>query len=211
MQTMDLEQNTLDWLRWRSRGIGASDAGIILGVSPWFTRRQLMNRKVDEIRDLDNSGRKPRAKKQADNGAMARGRRLEPKIRQMYEDMTGIAAQPVCAIHKDLDWMRASLDGWDDNLKLILEIKAPNIDDHKLALAGNVPMKYQPQVQHQMVVAQTDKLHYVSFSDNKRISTLDRLAIVTVRPSKQLQKKIIDEETRFWDELQEELQKPTNL
>ena len=208
MQTMDLEQNTLDWLRWRSRGIGASDAGIILGVSPWFTRSQLMRRKVNEILELDNKGRKGRKKKEADNGAMARGRRLEPKIRKMYEEITGIQSPPVCAIHSDHDWMRASLDGWNEDLGIILEIKAPNIDDHRQALAGTVPMKYQPQVQHQLTTMGADKLHYVSFSDNKKLSALDRLAVVNVKPVKGLQKKIFDEELKFWNELQEELTKP---
>ena len=32
---LNLDQKTQEWLIWRAQGIGASDAPIIMGVSPW--------------------------------------------------------------------------------------------------------------------------------------------------------------------------------
>lgn len=32
---IELDQRTDEWLMWRSQGIGASDAPVIMGVSPW--------------------------------------------------------------------------------------------------------------------------------------------------------------------------------
>jgi len=35
MKVVDLEQGTPQWLAWRRAGIGASEAPVIMGLSPW--------------------------------------------------------------------------------------------------------------------------------------------------------------------------------
>lgn len=208
MRLIDIEQNGPDWKKWRQKGIGASDATIIMGLSPWFSREQLLEKKVREAREamgIVRSRPKGVGKDQPDNGAMARGRKLEPIARQLYIDLTGIESRPVCAIHDELDWMRASFDGLSGDGKIVLEIKCVNAFDHEAALEGTVPIKYVPQVQHQLYIAKTPTLHYFSYTDNPRFSNRDRAVLVTSTPSPGYQAKIVEAERAFWEEYQARL------
>jgi putative phage-type endonuclease len=211
MRVVNLEQGGLDWLAWRSKGIGASDATIILGLSPWFSREQLLRRKSEEIREVSKKKPKKGPRKEADNGAMARGRRLEPVARDLYIGMTGIESKPVCVIHPDIPWMRASLDGLSTDGKTVLEVKCVNQYDHQAALEGSVPTKYVPQVQHQLFVTGTTDLHYWSYTDNPRFSPEDQVALVEVKPSPTFQARLLEAETLFWKELQQRIENPTWL
>lgn len=212
MKVLDLEQNSVEWLRWRTKGLGASDATIIMGLSPWFSREQLLARKDQEFRAAQHVNDRPPkegARKEADNGAMARGRRMEPLARDLYCDLTGIKSRPICIIHDRYDWMRASLDGLSDDRRFILEVKCVNQNDHRAALDGEVPLKYVPQVQHQLFVADNRPvLHYWSYTDNAKFKPADRAALVTVKPDLDYQQRIIHAEKLFWTELQTRLMKP---
>lgn len=204
MRILNLEQNSSEWLIWRSGGIGASDATIIMGLSPWFSRDQLMERKVREYRERASgvkSTRQPSGK-QADNGAMARGHRLEPLARDLYASLTGIRVRPVCIIHDELEWHRASLDGLSEDNQIPLEIKCVNLQDHMAAVEGCVPVKYVPQVQHQLFDTGLPLLHYWSYSDNRSLAPRQRAALVPVKPCLEYQTKLLAEESKFWRELQ---------
>ena len=109
----ELEQGTDEWLRWRERGIGASEVGTMLGDNPYETAEDLWATKC---------GLKP---PKVTTAAMLRGHRLEPAIRQVYEtEISHSLRTPLCAEHDDLPWLRASLDGIDQDHVEILEIKA---------------------------------------------------------------------------------------
>ena len=41
---INLEQGTYEWLEWRMGGLGASDAPVVMGVSPYSTSRTLWER-----------------------------------------------------------------------------------------------------------------------------------------------------------------------
>ena len=214
MKILNMEQNSLEWLRWRTRGLGASDATIIMGLSPWFSREQLLKRKEKEARQGNHVNGRPvkETKKEADNWAMARGHRLEPIARNLYCATTGIHSKPVCIIHDKYEWMRASLDGFSDDRTIILEVKCVNQLDHRMALDGEVPLKYRPQTQHQLFVADNRPvLHYWSYTDNKKFKPEDRVALVEVVPDLDYQKRMLDAEKLFWIELQTLLRKPASL
>lgn len=209
MRLVDLEQNHPDWLKWRQKGLGASDATIIMGLSPWFSREQLLEKKLREAREaLGIYKKRPKGitgKDQADNGAMARGRKLEPIARQLYTDLTGIISRPVCAIHQEHDWMRASLDGLSDDQQIVLEVKCVNAQDHQAALDGSVATKYLPQVQHQLLVTQAPLLHYWSYTDNPKFALKDRAALVKMTAMPSYQAKVFEAERAFWEEFQARL------
>lgn len=216
MRLIDIEQGNPDWLKWRMKGLGASDATIIMGLSPWFSRDQLLRRKVKEIRETMSpksmkAPKEGKEKGEADNGAMARGRRMEPIARDLYSDLTGIKTRPICAIHDELDWMRASFDGLSDDGKVVLEVKCVNQFDHGSAVEGMVPPKYVPQVQHQLMIHGGPVLHYWSYTDNASFAPKDRAALVEVKPDPQYQMKLLEAETLFWKEVQGKLQKPSWL
>jgi putative phage-type endonuclease len=142
--------NQKEWLDWRRQGIGASDAPVIMGVSPWKTYEQLKQEKV-------NGG------DEEENEAMKFGKESEEMARQMFEEMTGHIVFPNKRyIHKEHDWLRATLDGIDLDEKIMVEIKMANKKDHILASMQKIPPKYFPQCQHQMMVLDIPEMFYFS-------------------------------------------------
>jgi putative phage-type endonuclease len=151
-----LQQNTQEWVDLRKSKIGASDAPVIMGESPYKTPFQLWQEKLGITESKMNFG-------------MQRGHDLEPKARALFEEMTGLLAQPQVKFHRKRTWMMASLDAVDLSGKAIGEIKCPGADDHKQALEGRIPQKYFPQLQHQMEVCELEEAFYFSFDGQKGV------------------------------------------
>ena len=149
-----IQQNTPEWLEMRKNKIGASDAPIIMGVSPWKTPYQLWEEKLDLAPQPDMTH------------VMRRGHELEPIARQVYNDYTGNCAEPEVVIHPEREWMMASLDGISLDRSIVLEIKCPGKRDHDIAGSGKVPEKYYPQLQHQLACIGANSLHYFSYTDD---------------------------------------------
>jgi len=140
VKIVDIKQNTDEWLAWRRNMIGASESPIIMGVSKWCTPWQLYMRKLGLIPE------------QADNEAMARGRAYESEALKDFNKQFGFDCVPVVMVHDEYPWMIASLDGWDAERRIAVEIKCPGKEDHECAISGLVPIHYVPQLQHQLSV-----------------------------------------------------------
>ena len=175
----DLQQGTTAWLAWRRGGIGASDAPVIMGVSPWMDLDTLW---------LDKTGRHRRG---SSNAAMRRGQRLEPVARERYVRATRLPVEPVCLEHGAHRWMRGSLDGLSSDGSVVLEIKCPGEADHGVARRGAVPEKYLPQLQHLLAVSGARVCHYWSYRDGEG-------ALVEVAPERRYIRELIERERRFW-------------
>ena len=152
-----MKQGTKEWLELRKKYIGASDAPVIMGVSPWTTPLQLWEEK------LGIKG--PRESTEA----MRQGLVKEDSARNLFYKLTDIQVFPDVIFHEN-EFMMASLDGIDLTRKHALEIKSPfKIDspDHELALEGKIPQKYYPQLQHQLECLNLDVIYYLSYyNDN---------------------------------------------
>lgn len=194
MRILTLEQRSPDWLAWRNTGLGSSDAAAIVGLSPWASAEKVLKQKVAAF-----LGQKAESKR--DNGAMARGRRLEPIAVAIYEELMGWQIPAVCGTHETHDWLKVSLDGYNAERSLIAEVKAPNKDDHALALAGGVPDKYIPQLLHQYLVSGAKTCHYISFSDYFEKSK--RLAVVPFTRDEEMIAALFTAEKTFWDSVVE--------
>ena len=107
-----MEQNTDKWLEWRRKGIGASDAPVIMGLSKFQTPIELFDIKLGRV--VSDS---------APNFIQAKGNRLEPIARAKYELMENIDMKPALCQHVEYEYMRASMDGLTENRKRGLEIK----------------------------------------------------------------------------------------
>jgi len=148
-----------DWreeLQLRSRElrkdrIGASDAPVIMGVSPWKKPLELWEEKVG-IREQKKT-----------NAVMQRGIDLEPIALEKVADLLDKPFWPLIFLHKSLPWMMATLDGYSYDGDVAVEIKCAGKKDHGLALEGKIPPKYIPQLQHQMEVCGLNKIFYYSF------------------------------------------------
>lgn len=174
--------------------MGASDAPILINGRHFDrTLKELWEDKVQHV----VLGRKPPERKWSNNSAMARGQRLEPLARGIYEKRTGIKADPICCVHEEYPWLKASLDGWVAGGKVVLEIKAPNRNAHQGALEGVVPSYYLPQLNHQMLVTGALVCHYVSYSDYFHGS--EQFALVKYSRNEKEIQEYLNKATEFWD------------
>ena len=145
-----LQQGTEEWLEWRRKNIGASDAPIIMGASKWKTPYELWLYKTYQ------------ADEPPMNRWMQRGKDLEPEARAACEKELGIDLFPQCLTSKKMPFMVASLDGISLDGDVAVEIKCPGHTDHQCALNGKVPDHYIWQLQHQMYVSELDYMFYYS-------------------------------------------------
>jgi len=185
MKKITIAQEGPEWLAWRRSGVGGSDCSVLMGVNPWMKEADLRNRKLG----LESEG--------YENERMARGKRLEPIVRAMYEDLTGLRMTPVCVEHDKYSWFKASLDGLSECESVVLEIKCPNDKAHLEALRGWIPRYYYPQVQHQLGVTQAKIMHYVSYSDAPRFKPHERIALVEMTPNTSYIKELFLKEQEF--------------
>ena len=152
----NVEPRTEEWHKMRSSRIGSSDAGIIMGVSPWMTPYELWEIKLGLRMPVVSY-------------AMRRGMDMEEEAREKYIEMTGIHVEEGIIIHEEYEWMMASLDGITLDESHAVEIKCPGVTDHDAARKGIVPDKYFWQLQHQMEVCSLASIHYFSYKDGEGI------------------------------------------
>lgn len=172
-----MEQGTAEWLEFRKNKIGASDAPVIMGVSPWKTPYQLWLEKCGALEPTVNK-------------SMKRGTLMEQEARNQFINYIGVDVFPSVETHDEHKWMIASLDGRDIDKKIIVEIKCPGKEDHNLALEGKIPEKYYPQLQHQMCVCNVDKMFYYSYDGSKGVC-------IEVERNNYYIAKMLEEETKF--------------
>ena len=102
MKQVNVEQRSQQWLDWRRCGVSASDAAVILGVSPYKSRWQLWAEKSGVIKELDLSA----------NPHVLRGIEQEDDARnQMEQALNDAPLLPVCAEWEQNPILRASFDG----------------------------------------------------------------------------------------------------
>ena len=170
-------QGTPEWLSLRKSKITATDAPIIMKVSPYKTPLQLYNQKVTTIVPTEITS------------FMQRGLDLEPIARELFCIKMGVEVLPKVIVK---EWQMASLDGIDATGKCLVEIKCPGHDDHQAALDGKIPQKYFPQLQHQMHVCGIDSMYYFSFDGADG-------AIVEARLDSNYIEEMLIEEKKFYD------------
>ena len=133
-----------DWLEYRKRGIGGSDASVVCGVSRYKSPMELW---------LDKTGQLPA---QEAGEAAYWGTQLEPFVRAEFTKRTGIEVQCVRQLLQsgELPFMLASLDGVcevPDYGTCVFEAKTASA--YKAAeWEGSIPDEYQLQIQHYMAV-----------------------------------------------------------
>lgn len=182
----NLIQGSEDWLSFRKKHIGSSDAPVIMGVSPWKTPYQLWQEKT---------GFEDHSK---DTTATRYGKQMEPVARSAYEtetkDFVSTDPEDTIVIHKEIPFLMASLDGIAMLQNLAIEIKNCNEEDHDLARYGLVPEKYLPQVQHQLACTGHMKMHYCSYHKGE-------LIVVNVYRDDKYITKLLKKEVEFWEQV----------
>ena len=137
-----------DWLEYRRRGIGGSDAAAILGISPFATARDLYYDKL-KIVPFDDSESNWVAKKM--------GHLLEALVAEIFHVKTGYRIYQIKKMfyHPVHTFMLADIDYFVElpgGRTAILEIKTTNYNakDHWWSEDGQeiVPLNYEAQGRH---------------------------------------------------------------
>ncbi len=187
MKFVKLNQDTPEWHEFRQNHIGASDAPVVMGVSPFKSRKQLWKEKVFGVQ-------------QKANGAMLYGKMKEEEAREAFERETGFLVFPKVLEHPEHDWISASLDGLDVEEKFLVEIKCPRSNIDQFVDAGNmvhtVPEKYFPQIQHQLFVTGLDLAYYYTYYGNGHGT------IAQVRRDDKYIDLLLEKEKEFWEYVQ---------
>lgn len=170
------------WHEFRRLGIGGSDAPVIMngvhfGKTPYMLWEEKYLGKHEE----------------KDNYAMKRGRDLEDEGREEFKRLTGISvSKRDCVVHPEIPWLRCNLDGVDFSGEVILEIKHPSLEDHLCALAGSVPTKYMPQMEHIWLAnPEAKEVNY--------LSRHDKHPPALIRTEKTFYEELFKKEREFWD------------
>ena len=156
---VDTEKLSRDeWLKWRRRGIGGSDAAAVLGISPFRTARDLYYDKMGIVVDTDDTNWV----------AMEMGNLLEPLVARIFAKKTGlkIYQRKKMFLHPQYPWMLADLDylvELPDGKTAILEIKTTNYnarDNWWYNGKEIVPVYYETQGRHYMCVMNIDRFYF---------------------------------------------------
>lgn len=190
----ELKSNQTEYLRWRSTKIGSSDAPIILNRSPFKTARQLCKEKLG----MTNSGFYTSL-------PIELGKRFEDTVRANIEMKLDIDFPPTILQSDLYPFMTASLDGYNKEHELVLEIKSVLGEPTYLkACEGICSEAYIDQVQHQLWVSGARKnLFYVAklekFFDEYKIADTK---LVEVYPDLAAQEIIVKACLEFWAHMQ---------
>lgn len=152
MNIIKVEIGSDEWLRLRRLHPMASEAPIIMGVSPYVKRDELLHQKA--------TGTDREFGEWFQRNVLDKGHEVEALARPLAEQEIGEDLYPVMCIDND-DFLAATLDGyamlanWHWENKQWSEKKAAHIREH-----GTVPECDYPQIVHQFAAAGTEKALY---------------------------------------------------
>jgi putative phage-type endonuclease len=156
----DLEQGTQDWLNWRKKVIGASDAPVIMGENRWKSKQFLMDEKMGLKAGFQG------------NAATREGHRLEGEARRLLERKYSVKISPTIVQDAELPFVAASLDGVTEGHSQVFEIKC-GAKSYELAIKNEIPNYYFGQLQHILMVTQLDKIIYGAYRPYSKLIILE--------------------------------------
>jgi putative phage-type endonuclease len=183
-----------EWLAYRRRGIGGSDAAAVLGISPFRTARDLYYDKLNIVTADDN-----------DNWVTLEvGHLLEPLVARIFAYKTGlkIYRRMYMFQHPRYPWMLADLDylvELPDGGTAILECKTTNYNaKDKWWYNGEeiVPVYYEAQGRHYMAVMNVDRVYFCCLYGNNE----DEAIIRRIDRDMNYESELIAIEKEFWND-----------
>ena len=139
VRTTDMDHS--EWLKWRKKGIGGSDAAAIAGLNPWKSPIAVYLDKIGETEPIE------------DNERMRIGRDLEDYVAKRFVEATGMKVRRINAIlqHSEYPFILANVDRLIVGKKEGLECKVTN-SYAKKEWEDEIPIYYEIQCHHYMAV-----------------------------------------------------------
>ena len=182
-----------DWLSYRRKGIGGSDAAAIMGMSPFCTKRDLYYDKLGIQAVMDE---------EEDNWvAKEVGHRLEDLVAEIFSRKTGLKVYPVRKMfrHPLCPFMLADVDffiDFPDGSKGILECKTTNYNCQGKWANDSTPVNYEYQGRHYMAVMNIDRMYFACLYGNNE----NEFFIRYMERDLDIEEDLIAEEEFFWKE-----------
>lgn len=182
VNTKDMSKE--EWLEWRRKGIGGSDAASIIGlnryVSPFDVYAEKVGLKVEE----------------EDNEAMRQGRDLEHYVASRFEESTGKKVRRMHSMlqHPEYDFMLANIDRWVVGENAGLECKTTSVLNKTKFSQGEFPPNYYVQCMHYMAVTGAERWYLAVLVLNKAFH------VFTIERDENEIKALIEAEKFFWEE-----------
>ena len=182
------EMSREEWLQWRNRGIGSSDAPVAVGMSRYKSPLELWMEKTGRnlAEDISNKD------------AVFWGTTLEPIVANVYAERTGKKVRRVNAVlqHPEHPFMLANLDRIVEGGG-VLEIKTAGLRSQGQWEEG-VPLAYQIQVLHQLAV--TGK----AWADVAVLIGGQEFRIYRIESDEDRIAQLVAMEKTFWDHVEHE-------
>ncbi len=183
-----------EWLDWRRKGIGGSDAAAIMGISPFRTARDIYYDKLGIAAVEEN---------ESNWVALEMGHLLEDLVAKIFGRKTGLKIYQIKKMfqHPLFPFMLADVDYFitmPDGTKAILEIKTTNYNAKDLWWKDGreiVPVYYEAQGRHYMAVMDIDRVFFCCLYGN----TEDEVIIREIRRDTAYEEEMIFLEQEFWN------------
>ena len=175
-----------EWLQLRRRGIGGSDASVIMGKNPYRSILQLWEEKTGKLPVTDDG-----------NEYTYWGNVMEPIIRKEFMNRTGLKVRQKHAMifHKDYPYLFADVDGIvtdERGEKCIFEAKTAS--QYKAEQwEDRVPEEYILQVQHYLEVCGMDKAYIAALIGG------NKFVFHTIYRDDELIRNLVSREKEFWE------------
>lgn len=152
--THNLVQGSPEWAEHRARCFNASEAPVVLGVSKYQSRSELLHEKATGIsKDIDA----------ATQAVFDDGHRFEAMARPLAEKLIGDELySPTVSIEIDGLLLSASFDGATMMEDVIWEHKSKNKKLAESLSAGIIPEQYKPQLEQQLLIMGADKCLFMA-------------------------------------------------
>lgn len=149
MKTLNIKQNTPEWEAFRSQHFNASEAPIMLGVSPFMKRDELLKEKAFGI---------TKEYTEYQQKIFAYGHKVENLYRNnIAENIVGGELFPAVAVSENYPKLAASFDGITLLNDIIFEHKTLNSKLENITNINEVPEHYKVQMEQQLLVSGAKK------------------------------------------------------
>ncbi len=195
------EEDEAAWKVARNKGIGGSDIGPIMGVSPFTSARQVYMQKTGQYPAEFEPGK-------AAQERMRFGHLLEPVVAQEFAARTGlnIVQANATLVHKDYNWAFANVDRLIvDNNDVpygVLEVKTASEYQKDEWDEGEIMLTYIYQLQWYLFVTGLQVGHFAALVGGNKFYTYE------VRRDEELIQRLLVATQDFWEEKVLKLQEP---